>query len=84
MTIKIMPARDRTIDLAALRRALAVEGVRPGRMYIVADGEVEGGDQFRIDGWPNAYALTTKLPPGKTRLHASVRLTNGVPELRPK
>ncbi|MHC4407922.1 MAG: hypothetical protein ACYS0F_02830 [Planctomycetota bacterium] len=76
MTIVIRPAPDRTLDFIALRRALAREGVRPGRMFIVADGEVVG-DQFRIDGWPASYPLTGAMDPGRTQLRASV-LMDGV------
>lgn len=57
----IHPARDRTIDFAALRRALSREGVRPGRMILVADGTVESG-RFRIEGWPVAFPVAGDLP----------------------
>jgi hypothetical protein len=82
MTIVIRPAPDRTLDFIAVRRALAREGVRPGRMFLVADGEVDG-ESFRIDGWPVAYPLTGKAAPGKTRLRASVLIDGADIRLRP-
>jgi hypothetical protein len=82
LTISIHPARDRTLDFLAVRRALSREGVRPGRMIVVADGTVEDG-RFRIDGWPETFPLTESLPAGRVRLRASVRMDGGEVKFRP-
>lgn len=82
MTIIIRPAPDRTLDFIALRRALAREGVRPGRMFLVADGEVVG-DRFRIDGWPASYPLAGEASPGHTQLRASVLIDGADIRFRP-
>ena len=81
MTIVIEPAPDRTLDFAAVRRALSREGVRPGRMILVADGTVSDG-HFSIDGWPGSIVLTSELPGGRTRLRADVLVSGGL-RLRP-
>ncbi|MHC4940967.1 MAG: hypothetical protein ACYTHK_18665 [Planctomycetota bacterium] len=82
MTIVILPAKDRTLDFVAVRRELAREGVRPGRMLLVADGVVED-ETFRINGWPAAYPLTSALPAGPRRLRASVLIHRAGIKLRP-
>ena len=51
-------------------------------MRIVADGTIENGDRFRIDGWPEAFPLSgSDLPDGHTRIRASVRFKGGEPQL---
>ena len=82
MTIVIRPAADRTLDFAAVRRALAREGVRPGRMVLVADGTVDDG-RFRIDGWPASFPLTAERPAGHVRLRATVLVDGAETKLRP-
>jgi len=69
------------MDFAAVRRALSREGVRPGRMILVADGTVTEG-RFSIDGWPRSFALSGDLPDGPRRLRATV-LVGGETRLRP-
>ena len=78
----IHPASDRTLDFAAVRRALSREGVRPGRMILLADGTVEG-DRFRIDGWPGSFPIADGLPPGHRRLRATVLVDGYRTRLRP-
>ena len=86
MTVKIKPASDRTLDLTALRPALASEGVRLRKLLILADGAVESsadGARFRIAGWPDAYALEGKAPTaGEYRARAAVRIRDSKPVLR--
>ena len=84
MTVKIKPASDRTLDLTALRPALASEGVRLRKLLILADGAVETDPpRFRIAGWPDAYALEGKAPTaGEYRVRAAVRIRDSKPVLR--
>ena len=87
LSVIIKPARDRVLDLYAVRRALATERVRLHGMRIVAEGRVEGrgeaGQRFRIDGWPEAFPIRgDNLPNGHARIRASVTFKAGVPQLR--
>jgi hypothetical protein len=81
----IKPDPNRTLDFLAVRRALASEGVRPGKMRIRARGEVESGSEgtwFRIAGWPEPYPLSGgDLSDGPASIHAAVRFASGKPQL---
>jgi len=81
--VRITPARDRTLDLAALAPAVRKGGARAVRMRIVAAGAVEPGPGFRIAGWPVAYAIDGEAPPeGPCSIRATVHITGGTPRLR--
>ena len=86
MTVTVRTAKDRTLDLAAVRPTLAAEGVRMRRLVISADGEVETtpeGSRFRIIGWTESYALEGDVPPtGPARIRAVVTVHDGQPLLR--
>jgi len=86
LQVRILPQPDRTVDLAALRPALAPEGIRLRRIRIVAEGRVEraaAGLRFRIAGWPDAFPLTgADLPEGPARVRASVTFEDDVPQLQ--
>jgi len=72
------------MDLAALDPAVRAGGGRVVRMRIVAKGRVErdgGGARFRIEGWPEAYAIEGAGPDGPCTIRAGVRLDDGTPRL---
>jgi len=85
--VAITPKDDETLDFAALRPALWSEGLRAGRIRIVADGRVESDGssprRFRIAGWPAAFPIAGDAPEeGPARIRADVELTSGEPRLR--
>jgi hypothetical protein len=82
--VRITPARDRTLDLAAVGPAVRSGGARMVRMRIVAEGVVEPQARFRIAGWPTAYAIDGEAPPeGPCSLRANVHIARDGPRLDP-
>lgn len=80
--VYITPARDRTIDLAALGPAVRAGSARVLRMRIVAEGTVEPAARFRIAGWPTAFAIEGEdLPEGPCSIRAGVHIADGMPRL---
>jgi hypothetical protein len=80
--VRIAPARDRTLDLAAIGPAVRAGSARMTRMRIVAEGAVEPGARFRIAGWPDAYAIEGAAPPvGPASIRANVHFATGAPTL---
>jgi hypothetical protein len=82
----ITPAKDRTLDLAAIGPAArAGAGANVVRMRIAARGQVEkdaGGARFRIAGWPVAYPIEgDDLAEGTRSIRAGVRIEGGTPRL---
>lgn len=83
LRVQVTPERDRTLDFAAIPPAVAEgAGLNVRRIQILADGRVEPGPRFRIDGWPDAFPLDGDLPDGPARIRAEVRVGDGGPTLR--
>lgn len=80
--VRITPARDRTLDLAAIGPAVRAGSARVVRMRISAEGTVEHGARFRIAGWPEAYGIDGEGPPeGPCSIRANVHFPDGAPQL---
>lgn len=78
----ITPARERTLDLAAIGPAVRAGGARVVRTRIVARGTVETGPRFRIDGWPDAYPIEgDDIGLGHRSIRAGVRFPESGPQL---
>lgn len=87
--VKITPAKDKTLDLAAIPDAIWQASINTYHMNIAARGRVERGEdgapRFRISGWPHTYALEGSYLPEEERVYrARVRVIGGEARLRLK
>lgn len=74
--VTVVPARDRTLDLAAIPRAIRSAGFRPGALRLRGRGAIESsteGPRVRLAGWPVSFAWTgAELPPSGAAFTAGV------------
>jgi hypothetical protein len=83
--VTIEPVTDRTLELAAVPRAIRESGFRPGSMRLRARGTLaEGGRAFRIAGWPEPLPIQGPAPasPGPLTIEALVEAHDGAVVLR--
>jgi hypothetical protein len=86
--VTIAPAKDRTLDLAAIPRAIRRAGFRPGLMTVQGTVSFESspeGPRLRFQGWPFAFPWSGSAPEGAplALLTAAVDATATPPVLRP-
>lgn len=84
--VRVRPAVDVELDLAALPRAIRRAGFTPGELRVVARGELLelGGTRvFRIRGWRCTFPVDALegVPPGELVLRARVELSGPEPRL---